>query len=342
MSIRIYDGKKAKPGETWWIIDIGRGKARQRIPFEGSFVDAENYEKTVRPADVQNVVSARSPIKKLIPEFLPWYKNEVAKTTLEDINDTINIYIIPHFGNLRLEQLTLDMVNRFKVDLLEKGLKPVTINKHLNYFSSFIKWAVNHGKCSKLGFDLPRFPKKKIIREQIRPLTRRQVDAIYTHIQPCYRLAFLLMADHGLRVSEALGLRVEAVDEDNELLNIVGKGNKIRQVPFMSDRFVEQLDITLQSRLEGYLTINEETGLPYVTMWKELQRAAKAAGLKRQVNHHLLRHTCATLCAQAGMNPHALQKVMGHQSIETTNKIYTHVSLDFVGDEGRKIRDAKR
>ena len=74
-------------------------------------------------------------------------------------------------------------------------------------------------------------------------------------------------------------------------------------------------------------------------MWREIKRAAVLAGITRKVNHHILRHTFATLAAESGMNPHALQRILGHSDLSTTTKIYTNVSKDFVGKEAEIMRN---
>jgi site-specific recombinase XerD len=224
--------------------------------------------------------------------------------------------------------------------MLERGLKPVTINKHFNYFSSMMKWAVRQGYCSKLSYTLPKFQKKKLLPDvPTAPLTRRQVSALYEQIKPEYRLLFLLMADHGLRLEEALTLPVSGIDEERKLITVTGKGNKRRLVPFMSNRFEVELEPVLAKRIDGPLIVNEQTKAPYRTMWREVKRAAALAGITRKVNHHILRHTFATLAAESGMNPHALQRILGHADLSTTTKIYTNVSKDFVGKEVEIMRN---
>lgn len=342
MSVRPHPTKHRKyKGETWWIIDTGRGANRSQMPFNGSYVDACAIEARARSVavGVTAVVSPTPRIKEMIIPFLEWYENEVAASTLEDINDTISIYLVPHFGLLRPDQLTVGIFDEFKGALLDKGLKPVTINKHLNYISSFLRWAVAHGHCPPLPFKIPKFAKKKTEAPPARPLTQRQLDAIYKHIHPDIRLLFLLMSDQTLRQSEAMNLAVEDVDENRKILMVLGKGNKYRRVPYLSKRFAKELNKVLDVRLEGPLVINKRTGKPYVTIRTALNTAAKKAGLSRNINHHLLRHTGATLCAEKEMDAHALQKILGHESIETTNKIYTNVSIDFVGEQARRIRE---
>jgi site-specific recombinase XerD len=344
MAVRPHPTKhKRYPGKTWWIIDLGHGANRTRSPFEGSFEAALSFEKSIRQQNPEEVSSVSPYIKELIIPFLRWYEHEAAAKTMRDYRFTIDLYIVPFFGNLRPIQLNISVFSEFKSALIDKGLAPATINKHINYFSTLLKWAADEGHCQPISFKIPRFAKKRTAAEPKRPLTQRQLDAIYKHIRPHYRLPFLLMSDLGLRLEEAMALKVEDIDEAHKIVNVLGKGNKYRKVPFMSDRFEDELNKILDVKMEGHLTISEKTGERHVTMWKELKRAVKEAGLSRPgINQHLLRHTFATLAAESGMNPHALQRILGHASIETTNKIYTNVGRDFVGDEGRKLRESKR
>ena len=340
MSVNRYYPKKAKDKDVWWLITVGRGKNRTQVPYEGSYENAKSVEGDMRGYVVKIPQVNSTQIKNFVVPFLDWYKNEMSPKTLRDIRFTIDLYVIPNFGNFTTGQLTVQLFNDFKDMLLQKGLSPTTINKHLNYFSSMLRFGEENGYCQPLPCKIPKFPKKKTTPEEpTRPLTGRQLNAIYAQVRPEYQLLFVLMADHGLRLDEALQLKVEDIDESRKVIDVLGKGNKRRKVPFMSDRFEALLDTAMSTRLEGYLNVNEKTGDAYRTIWKELKRAAKLAGVTRKINHHILRHTFATMAAENGMNPHALQKILGHASIETTNKIYTNVSRDFVGDEARAMRE---
>jgi len=341
MSVRPYHPKKAKPGSIWWIIDIGKGESRQRLPVQGSFEDAKRTEQEIKNDYSKSSISKTTTrISDLVLPFLDWYKTESSPRTVRDIRFSIDLYIIPIFGNLHVNQLTVQVFNSFKNDLLEKGLSPTTINKHLNYFSSMLRFGEENGYCQALGVKIPKFPKKKTTpEEETVALSRRQLNAMYANIRPVYRLIFLLMCDHGLRLEEALQLKVEDIDEHRKIISVLGKGNKRRKVPFMSDRFEQELNRVLGMRLSGYLSVNEKSGQAYKTIWKEIKRSAEKTGLTIKVNHHIMRHTFATLAAESGMNPHALQVILGHSSIETTNKIYTHVRQDFVGNAAREMRE---
>lgn len=328
------------PETRYWRISLGGGKRRQWVTFEGSFLEAAEYKRLVLQYAGGVDVPITPTFNGLFLPFLDWYKTESSPRTVRDVRYSINLYFVPWFGLLRPNQLSQQLLESFRDHLLDKGLSGVTVNKHLNYLSSIINWSVNHKHCEPLPFRLPKIAKKRLTRTRVnRPLTRRQLDAIYKQIKPEFRLFFLLMADQGLRLDEARLLRAEDVDEEFQQLWVTGKGNKLRQVPFMTERFEREVDKALDKRIEGHLVVNEKTGKPYVTMRVELKRAVAAAGISRtDVNHHTLRHTFATLCAQSGMNPHALQRILGHSDITTTNRIYTAVSEDFVGQEARAMR----
>lgn len=327
----------------WWVVDIGRGKTRQRIIVrEGGLEEAEARHRMLRKQSPDKVLTVDPTIKELMLPFLKWYKQEVSPGTYRDAGDTYRLYFVPTFGNLRPSQLTVGLFTEFKETLLDAGQSKTNINKHLSYISKVLKWAATAGHCQDLQFTIPRYPRKQTVlpvEEQREPLTREQLDEVYSHVQPHYRLPFLLMADMGLRRNEALLLKVSDIDLKFKAVNVLGKGNKIRRVPFMSARFEEALYKVLDTVNEGYLTVNPKEKKPYLTMRKELLRVGKKAGLKKELTHHILRYTFSTICAENGMSPYALQKVMGHSSIETTMKIYTKVNRDFVAMEVEKMRE---
>lgn len=354
MSVRPHPTK----GENWWIIDYypsGRKGKRVMFPFQGSEGLALATEQELRraPGEINNLVVPL--VKDLISPWLEFYENEVAKTTYDDAKVSMKHWL-PVFGNFKPSNITPKAINQYKSKRLgdvanpktvKKGgeakyVQKRTVNKELSYLSSCLKWAANNGHCPPLTFQIKGFPAKHTRSQAPVTLTPRQLDKMYEVIEPEYKLLFLLMADMGLRRGEALNAKAEDVDEFHETLSVMGKGNKERILPWTSDRFADELKKTLDERPGGYLSINKRTGERFVQIRKALNRAAENAGLNRQVNPHLLRHSCLTNLARKGMSPHALQQFAGHSSIETTNKIYVHIRSDFVGDEIRKIRKQEK
>jgi integrase len=338
MAIRPHPTKSRKEPGRHWHVDCYLDGKRKRYPFEGSFEDALEFEKGVRqtPRDTTPGVSPK--IKELIIPFLEAYATEALPRTVKDASSVLKGPVLHIYGNLQPKQLTISLFNQYKKQRLDEGVTRRTINKELSYFSSMLKWATEHGHCQQLPFTVPRFPQKLTNPPVVKPLTEKQVAAMHKVIEPEYKLLFLLMADAGLRREEALKLEVEDIDEHNETIRVKGKGNKTRILPFTSQRLVDELKAVLNKCPSGPLSVNSKTGKEYYSIRKALLRAGKGAGIKREVNHHLLRHTFASLAAMRGVSPHALQQLCGHSSIVTTNKIYTHVRHDFVREEAKKLR----
>lgn len=337
MSVRPHPTKSKKEPGLHWYIDIGRGKDRQRIHYKGSYEDAVSIEKSLRQSP-DKPIPVVAKISELIVPFLEYYRTAAAVSTVKDAKWVIEGHLIHFFGTLQPRQITQLIIEKYKQQGLEKGLSKRSINKHLSILSSILKWAAKMGHCQPLPFAMNVFPAKQTKAAPVRPLTKRQVDAIFHNIEPEYRLLFLLMSDMGLRRNEAMTLKAEDVDESLRTVTVRGKGSKYRTIPWTSERLEKELLSSLDRRHSGYLTVNSETGKPFYSIRKALMRAAKTAEVNRDIDHHLLRHTFLTLAAENGISPHALQQIAGHSSIETTNKIYTHVRRDFVRDEVEKIK----
>jgi integrase/recombinase XerD len=136
----------------------------------------------------------------------------------------------------------------------------------------------------------------------------------------------------GLRASELVGLTLESVDLEEDLVRCVGKGSRERIVPFGGKaraallRYLEAARGTfLRGRAERAMFLTR-LGRPFTRMgyFKLLRECARAAGVTTRVSPHTLRHSCATHLLEGGCDLRVVQEILGHRSIETT-KIYTHL-----------------
>jgi len=159
------------------------------------------------------------------------------------------------------------------------------------------------------------------------PLTpdeaNRLASACETHQE---RLIVWTLLDTGLRVSELVGLTREHIDWQNHRLMIYGKGgiygtqSKRRIIP-LTDRICPLID--------GHFAIHDTIGMTPRTMQRILKRIANKAHINRLVSPHVLRHTFAVAAVQKGIPLPALQRLLGHDRL-TTTEIYLHLSPEDV------------
>jgi len=143
------------------------------------------------------------------------------------------------------------------------------------------------------------------------------------------RAVLELLYATGLRVSELAGLDLDAVDRRERTVRVVGKGRKERIVPF-GGKAAAALDAWLARRgaAAGALFVSRRGGrLGVRTLHTVVRRAARAAGLTRRVTPHTLRHSFATHLLDAGADLRAIQELLGHSRLSTTQR-YTHVGAD--------------
>ncbi len=139
----------------------------------------------------------------------------------------------------------------------------------------------------------------------------------------------------GLRVSELLHVDMRNLHFDQGYIRVVGKGNKERVVPIGRKaidhitRFVEQVRPELLSGRESSILFVNRNGKPLtrMTFWQTLKRYCKKARITKDVSPHTLRHSFATHLLEGGADLRAVQEMLGHSSIATT-QIYTHVDRE--------------
>jgi len=333
MSVRPHP---SKPG--WWIIDCrpdGYQARRQRVPFQGSEAQALDCERRIMRRHAEAVERSARSVAGIYPSWLATYRINRAASTVEDAKNCWQ-HLKDFFCRLQPKVITRQSIETYKQKRLTDGVKPRTINKELSYLSVLLKWAADNNLCDPLPFTVPKFPNRMTRAPKPRPLMPAQITAVFEAIDPEYRLAFLLMADAGLRRSEAMTLTREQVELEQGIIFVTGKGSKERIVPISTDRLM--VELVKRRDVKGWLTVNPATGRPYLTIRKALLRAAVKAGVDKHLYHHLLRHSFGTAATVAGYDLSALQSIMGHSSPNTTG-IYQHLAGDYLRSQGRKLND---
>jgi len=162
-------------------------------------------------------------------------------------------------------------------------------------------------------------------------LSGTEVSALLGAVQkPRYRMILSAMYGSGLRIGEACVLRPEHIDSRRMLIRVCGKGQKERYT-LLSERLLGELrDYWRRTRPEGGWLFPGGTRAGHVakdTVRTVFHKAARAAGLRKRVTPHALRHSFATHLIEAGTDVTVVQALLGHASLQAT-AVYTHTSIE--------------
>ena len=241
--------------------------------------------------------------------------------------------IVGATGTADLQDIDARGVRAFLAGLHGRGLDPASIARKLAAVRSWLRFLVRRGVVARnpaMQVRAPRLPRKLV---SFLPIdeTAALMDAPRVGGRATARdtaIVELLYAS-GLRVSELVGLDVGDVDVAAMTVRVVGKGSKERIVPFgaaaaralrdyLAGRQASR-DAVFLNRRGGRLTVRSVHTI--------VRRRAKAAGIGRRVSPHTLRHTFATHLLDSGADLRAIQELLGHSRLSTTQR-YTHVGSD--------------
>jgi integrase/recombinase XerD len=144
----------------------------------------------------------------------------------------------------------------------------------------------------------------------------------------------------GLRVSELVNLRITDLHLDNDYIKVTGKGNKERLIPIgkLAKKLIKnyvkmvRVHISVKKEAEDVLYLNRRGGkLSRVMVFYIIKDLADKAGIKKTLSPHTFRHSFATHLVNGGADLRAVQEMLGHESI-TTTEIYTHLDRQFLRD----------
>ena len=299
--------------------------------------------------------------KQTVQEYLTrWLSNSVRDTvrqrTYERYESIVRVHLAPAIGKVKLKALTPDHVRGLYRKKLDGGLAPRTVLHIHRTLSKALKQATDDGLIPRNAAAPVKPPRPS--REEIRPLNREQVRALFEAAREDRLEALYLVAiTAGLRRGELQGLKWEDLDLEAGTLQVQrtlsepkggyvfeapksGKGRNVRLTRKAMAALREHRKRQLEERMqkaglwrEQGLVFPSAVGTP---LWGgNLNRAFKTllkrAGLPHSFRFHDLRHTCATLLLRQGVNPKFVQELLGHRDVSLTLNTYSHVLPDMGG-----------
>lgn len=280
-----------------------------------------------------------SPAPDIHTRYAAWLLLErgmSANTRMAYTSDALRLDTWLRERGLTLETATLDRLLDFIADLHDLGIGPRSQARIISGIKSlyrFMKLERIIPENPTLLIDAPRIGK-----HLPEVLTVAEVDAMLAAIDPSRphaqrnRAIIEVLFSCGLRVSELVSLEISRMNLDEGYLTVTGKGSKERMVPMsasavaeLTDWLAERQTYPVKAGHEGYVFLNRcGRRLTRVMVFYIVRDLAEAAGIRKEISPHTLRHSFATALLEGGANLRAIQQMLGHESIATT-EIYLHI-----------------
>jgi len=238
------------------------------------------------------------------------------------------------------DQVTAVQLREFIYFLKDLGLAPATIRRQISALRTYFRFLVREGHAARDPSERLETPKQWRTLPAV--LTVAEVEKL---LEPASEEP-LAMRDRallefayatGARVSEVVGVKLQDLVYDERLVRVFGKGAKERIVPIGRRAlgavalYAREVRPSLdRGKGKGVLFLNARgTPLSRVGAWGIIKQAARRAGLTKRVTPHTLRHTFATHLLEGGADLRAVQEMLGHADLATT-QLYTHVDRDYL------------
>ena len=245
-------------------------------------------------------------------------------------------------------EVTLDLLREWIFGLKDAGLAGTSIRRAQSAVRTYFRFLLSEGV---LDVDpTERLESPRVARKLPDFLTQTEVvrllDAPDSE-RPLFwrdRAILELLYASGLRVSELVDLPLSGLDLGEAFVTVFGKGSKERIVPMGGpavrtlERYLRDVRPRLdKGRGEGHVYLNARgTRMRRESVWKLVKKSARRAGIVKNVSPHTLRHTFATHLVEGGADLAAIQELLGHADISTT-QIYTHVDREYLRDVHRRF-----
>jgi integrase/recombinase XerD len=285
-----------------------------------------------------DTLKSRDSLAAAVEDYLDWHA--LRGSTLKhrkELQRMLGLFCEHAGGERRVEEIRGEDCTSFLRPFQDKGRKPNTLRAYYRTLGALFAWLVEE---ERLGVTpMKRVPAPKALQEPIQPLTAEELVRLLRQPDPRYftgrrdRAFIALLADSGLRVSEALSITMRQVDMKGRSISVQGKGSKPRTV-FFGQAAARLIKETLQDR-EGIgpedLLFISSLGerLCRYTMTNRLHKYGEAAEIRgKRVSPHTLRHSFAVAWLMGGGDALSLQRLLGHSTPAMTSRYVNFTSGD--------------
>lgn len=293
-------------------------------------------------------ISGSSIPRPIVQRYIQYLRLERSYT-----GNTLDAYIrdlqklVNYLGDegIDFRQITLEQLDQFAAQIRDLGVAARSLARILSGVRSFYRFLTLEGEVETDPTELLASP--YIGKHLPDVLSTEEVDAIIGAIDPNMREA---QRDHaiietlyscGLRVSELCELLISNLYLDDGYIRVHGKGNKERLIPISGEAISrirawlkQRAELEVKKGHEDYLFISmrRRTKLSRITLFVRIKELVALAGIEKNISPHTFRHSFATHLLEGGANLRAIQAMLGHESISTT-EIYTHIDRSHLKEQ---------
>lgn len=249
-----------------------------------------------------------------------------------------NAFFIKHHIQA-LTDISAQHIRQFIAESYRHGLSGKTIQLSLSALRMFFDYLVAENVIENnpaVGIRAPKHDKrlpKNLSVDQIQQLLKRPDDKVLTVRDFCIMELFY---SSGLRLAELVGLELGHVDLKDDLVRVVGKGNKTRVVPigsYAKSALCDWLRVRFQMARDAKALFISQQGRPLSAraVQQRIGYWSKRQNLNQHIHPHVLRHSFATHILESSGDLRAVQELLGHADISTT-QIYTHLDFQHIAE----------
>lgn len=262
---------------------------------------------------------------------------------LRDI-DKLSTYLHSTVGNISPSDVSLNHLQAFIQSIGQLEMAPTSQARIISGIKSFFKYCLLEQICTSNPTTLLPTPKTR--RKLPDVLSFEEIEQLIEQIDLSKpeggrnKAILETMYSSGLRVTELISLKISCLYLDVGFIRVVGKGDKERLVPIGSDaiKYIKIYKETIRvhqipaKNCEDILFLNNRgKGLSRVMIFYIIKDLIRKTGIKKSISPHSFRHSFATHLVEGGADLRAVQEMLGHESI-TTTEIYTHLNREFLRD----------